>query len=276
MTRPDLIYRESGGVHVGVIGVAAPRTLDLPYPARSSWLAMEDYVALLDDRTPMYGIGIPVSVADPAAVASAITSYPWPLSAVFVVGLAESGLAEVARLVTDPHGPLVLGEADVVAVASAAAVLSVLGAQALAPPDARVVVGGDTPRFLGPLLIACGIGELTTWRPRDAHAYPLARLMTHNDVLITAHSHTPVPPGPARTVAVPADPFEFGALVVPGLLSALCGHGVTTVDTGHLAAAARAVAALAPEGQMLPELNDPRLVGTIARQVSEVIAHRPR
>ena len=32
-------------VDVGVIGVAAARTVDPPYPARSSWLAMEDYIA---------------------------------------------------------------------------------------------------------------------------------------------------------------------------------------------------------------------------------------
>ena len=68
-------------VDVGVIGVAATRTVDPPLPPRSSWLAMEDYVALIDDRTPMYAVALPLSHGGVATVASAITGHPAPLSA---------------------------------------------------------------------------------------------------------------------------------------------------------------------------------------------------
>ena len=56
------------GVDVGVIGVAATRTVDPPYPPRSSWLAMEDYVALIDDRTPMRAWPLPLSSGGVPAV----------------------------------------------------------------------------------------------------------------------------------------------------------------------------------------------------------------
>src|SRR5258708_10482875 len=61
------------GVDVGVIGVAAVRTNDPPHPPRSSWLAMQDYVALIADRTPMHAVPLPLSTGDVPKVVSAIT-----------------------------------------------------------------------------------------------------------------------------------------------------------------------------------------------------------
>lgn len=74
------------GVDVGVIGVAAARTADPPYPPRSLWLAMEDYVALIEDRTPMRAWPLPLSRGDVPAVASTIIGQRARWSAVLVVG----------------------------------------------------------------------------------------------------------------------------------------------------------------------------------------------
>jgi hypothetical protein len=74
-------------------------------------------------------------------------------------------------------------------------------------------------------------------------------------------------------VTIPPDPFDVGALVLPGLLDALCGHDVTALQVEHLAAAAHALALLAPEGQMLPELTEPLLVPTIARHISQTLTY---
>ena len=173
------------GVDVGVIGVAATRTVDPPHPPRSSWLAMEDYVALIDDRTPLHAAALPLSTADVPTVASAITGHPAPLSAAFVVGLAATESAAVQRRVAEAAGPLVIAEIDAVTATLAAAVMTMLRSCAVQPQRARVAMAGpESTPLLGPILIACGIGELTTWRYGDAQDYPLSRLKEHNDVVI--------------------------------------------------------------------------------------------
>lgn len=265
------------GIDVAVVGVATRPGPDPQHRPRSSWLAIEDYVALLDDRTTLRAFALPLPTGDANSVRSAVTHTPRPWSAVFVVGATASELTEITRYLSDAAGLLVIGEAAMVAAAAAAAALSVLRRQSVTPPRARVVVvnDSDTSAFLCPLLIRCGIGELTTWHPRDAQDYPLHRLMTHNHLLIAPHPTASAPSTAAYpTIMIPWDPFEFGALALPGTLSALCGHAVTTLDTDHLAAAATAIAATTPAGQLLPELSEPRLIGTIADHLSRVIDQR--
>jgi hypothetical protein len=251
------------GVDVGVIGVATTRTVDPPYPPRSSWLAMEDYVALIDDRTPMHALPLPLSRGDVGTVASAITGHPARLSAALVIGLGASESAGVQRGVADNAGPLVIAE--------------MLRSRGVKRERARVVMtGAESAPLLGPILIACGIGDLTHWHDRDAPDYPLTRLMQHNDVLIAPRAVASMRVAPDRTLTIPHDPFGVGGLVLPGLLGALCGHGVAVLDIEHLAAAAQAVAHLTPTGQVLPELNDPRLVSTIAHHVSQTLTDQHR
>lgn len=275
--RIDEGSRGFSGIDVGVIGVATARTVDPPFPQRSSWLAMEDYVALIEDRTPMRALPLPLSRGGVCRVASAIAGFPTRLAAVLVVGLAASESAAVQRQVADTAGPLVIGEIDMVTAALAAGVITVLGSRGVPRERARVVMtGAESAPLLGPILIACGIGDLTTWHHRDAVAYPLNRLMEHNDILIDPNAAAPVQVAPDGTLTIPNDPFEFGALVLPGLLGALCGHGVAALDIEHPAAAANAVARLTPAGQVLPDLNEPMLVTAIAQHVSQTITDRHR
>ena len=265
------------GIDVGVIGVATARTVDPPFPQRSSWLAVEDYVALIEDRTPMRALPLALSRGGVCTVASAIAGFPTRLSAVLVVGLAASESTAVQRQVADTAGPLVIGEIDIVTAALAAAAITALGSRGVPRERARVVMtGAESAPLLGPILIACGIGDLTNWHNRDAAAYPLNRLMEHNDILIDPNAAAPMQVAPDGTLTIPHDPFEFGALVLPGLLGALCGHGVAALDIEHLAAAANAVARLTPAGQVLPELNEPMLVTAIAHHVSQTITDRHR
>ena len=265
------------GIDVGVIGVATARTVDPPLPQRSSWLAMEDYAALINDRTPMRALPLALSRGGVRTVASAIDGFPTQLSAVLVVGLAPAESAELQRQVADTAGPLVIGEIDVVTAALAAAVITALGSRGVPRERARVVMTStESAPLLGSILIACGIGDLTDWHNRDAAPYPLSRLMEHNDILIDPNAAAFVPRAWDRTVSIPHDPFGFGALVLPGLLGSLCGHGVTTLDIEHLAAAANALARLTPAGQVLPELNEPMLVTAIAHHVSQTMTDRHR
>jgi hypothetical protein len=270
--------RGSTAIDVGVVGVAATRTVDPPYPARSSWLAMEDYAALIDDRTPLRAVPLPLSTGDVETVVSAISGHHrGRLSAAVVVGLAASKSAAVQRQVANSGGPLVIAEIDVVTSALAAAVMTTLRSRGVSRERARVVVAGAAwAPLLGPILIACGIGELTKWDQCDAHEYPLARLMEHNDILIDPSATAPIPIAPDRIVTLPHDPFDFGALVLPGLLAGLCGLDVAALGIEHLAAAADAVARLTPSGQVLPELNEPLLVAAIARRVPQTLTNRHR
>jgi len=191
-------------------------------------------------------------------VASAITGHRTRLSAAFVVGLGASESAAVQRRVAEAAGPLVIAEIDVVTAAQAAAVMAMLRSRGVQRQRARVAMAGaESAPLLGPILIACGIGELTSWHPRDAQDYPLNRLMEHNDIVICPKAAAPMLVAWDRTLTIPHDPFDFGALVLPGLLGALCGHGVTALDVLHLAAAAHAVALVTPTLRVLPELNDP-------------------
>ena len=265
------------GVDVGVIGVAATRTVDPPYPPRSSWLAMEDYVALIDDRTPMRAWPLPLSSGGVPAVVSTITVHRAQFSAVLVVGLAASESAAVQRRVADSAGPLVIAEIDGVTAALAATVMTLLRSRGVRRQRARVVMtGAEWAPLLGPILIACGVGELTNWHHRDSADHPLSRLMEHNDILMDPNSAAPLSVASDRTLTIPYDPLEFGALVLPGLLGALCGHGAAALDIEHLVAAAHAVALLTPAGQLLPELSEPLLLTTIARHISQTLTDQPR
>jgi hypothetical protein len=159
----------------------------------------------------------------------------------------------------------------------AATVITVLRSRGVPRQRARVVITGtESVPLLGPILIACGIGELTNWHRDDALDYPLGRLMQHNDILVDPNAAVSGPDAWNRTLTIPADPFEFGGLVVPGLLAALCGRGVAALDVEHLVAAAHVVSLLTPAGQLLPELDEPLLVTTIARHISQTLADRHR
>jgi hypothetical protein len=265
------------GVDVGVISIAPVRTADPLDPPRSSWLAMEDYVELIAHRTPTRAVPLPLSTGDVFAVVSAITGLRARLSAVLVVGLSAAESAAVQRRVADAGGPLIITEIDAVTAALAAAVMTNLGSRGLRRQRARVVLtDAEAVPLLGPTLIGCGIAELTYWRRDDAPDYPLGRLMGHNDVLVDPNVSAYVPHASDRTVSTPHDPFEFGGVVVPGLLAGLCGRGVAALDVDHLVAAAHAVALLTPAGQLLPELDEPLLVTTIARHISQTLADRHR
>ena len=112
-----------------------------------------------------------------------------------------------------------------------------------------------TPKVLprlGPLLLTAGVGTLTTWNQRDAEDYPLRRVMAHNDVLIDLTGTAPDTAAPGRTLRLPGNPFDYGALVLPGLLSALCAHDASSLTIDVLAACARALARRTPPVRFCP------------------------
>ena len=259
------------GMEVGVIGVAAARTQPC-----AAWTAMDDYARLISDRTPLRALRLPLPHADALTVVSQITTLPWPVSAVFVVGLGSSESATVQRRVADHGGPLVITELDLITVALAAAAMGTLRDLGIGSRKGRIVVtNAERAPRLGPtILAACG-GSVTGWRERDAAAYPLCRVMFHNDVLIDLAGTTPHSVAPGRILTLPPTGFDYGKLVLPGLLSALCGRGETRLTLDTLACCARALALVTPSGDVLPDLDQRLLIPAITRRVARTLGLPP-
>ncbi|SED94107.1 hypothetical protein [Rhodococcus koreensis] len=263
------------GISVGVVAVSTTgsRTAGSAR-TRSPWVAMEDYAALIRERTPMRPLCVPVTTGDPHVLTERIRGLPGGVSAVFVVGLGPVDSAAVAREVIERGGPVVLTELDVLTAAVAAATITTLRRRGVPPRAGRVVItGASWAPLLAPVLIASRVGDLSSWHERDAEAFPLRRLMDHNDVLVDLAGCAPDGAAVGRTVTVPADGFVHGALVLPGLLAALCGHGVRTVTVEAVAACVRALALITPADRMLPSLDDRLLVPAVARHVSRALGH---
>jgi hypothetical protein len=265
------------GVGVAVVAVSAPRSPTTGAArTRTPWVAMEEYAALIRDRTPLRPLPLPVTTADPQVLTEHIIGLPSGMAVVFVLGLGHRECESVRRAVRDRGGPVVLTELDVLTVAVAAAAITTLRHRGVPPRAGRVVVtGGSWAPLLAPVLIASGVGDVSSWHERDAEVFPLGRLMEHNDVLIDLAGCAPEGAAPGRTIAVPADGFAYGALVLPGLLSALCGHGARALTVEVLVACVRALALITPADRMLPSLDDRLLVSAVARHVSRTIGHAP-
>ncbi|PBC51741.1 hypothetical protein [Rhodococcus sp. ACPA1] len=263
------------GIAVAVLAVSATRSPSTgAMRTRTPWAAMEDYAALIREQTPMRALCVPVTTGDPHVLTERILGLPKGVSAVFVVGMGHRESAAVQREVTERGGPVILTELDVLTAAAAAATITTLRRRSVPPRAGRVVItGASWAPLLAPVLIASGVGDLSSWHERDAEAFPLRRLMEHNDVLIDLAGCAPDGAAPGRTVTVPADGFAYGALVLPGLLAALCGHEVRTLSVEVMSACVRALALITPADQMLPSVDDRLLVSAIARHVSRALGH---
>lgn len=261
-------------IDIGVIGVAAPRShTNADHTDRAVWTAMENYAALLRERTRLRAGCLPLVPADPNAVAARIARMPSRVSAVFILGMGPAESASVQLRVAGLKGPLVVSEPDVVAAALSAAAIGRLRRCGIAAGRGRIVVTDPAvlPR-LAPLLLAADAATLTTWHEHDAQSYPLRRVMATNDLLIDLARIAAETDAPGRTLRLPGQPFEYAALVLPGMLSAQRrwgGMGGLTI--GVLAACARVLVHLTPPDQTLPALNDESLVPAIAEEVARTL-----
>lgn len=270
------------GVDVGIIGVTASLAATSPQRTRayggdrSAWPAVEDYAALVRDRTPLCAGCLPLARGSIDTLAARIAALPARVSAVFIVGTDASESACVQFKAASLGGPLAICEPDLLTAALGAAAIRTLRCSDVTPRDGQIVVTAPKvlPR-LAPLLLTAGIGTLTTWNQRDAEDYPLPRVMAHNDVLIDLTGTASDTAAPGRTLTLPGHPFDYGALVLPGLLSALCAHAAASLTIDVLAACARALARLTPPDQILPAVTEPLLVSAVAKEVAVALGEHP-
>ncbi len=243
-------------------------------PRVSPRTVMEQYADLICTRTPLRVLRLPMNTGDVHLVASRISATAPRASLAFVTGIGTGESSRVKSEVAAQGGPLVLTELDVVTAALAGTTISILRRSGAAPGCGRIVINcPERAPLLGPTLMKSGIAEITNWHSGDAHAFPLRRLMEHNDVLIDLAGTAADTDAPGRTVHYPAEPFRVGQLIAPGLIGALCGHETREVTAEILAAAARALALITPVGQTLPDPGDSLVTPAIARRVCRVVVH---
>ena len=236
---------------------------------------MDDYATLIADRTPLRPVRLPLPSGDVRTVSDRIIGVSSTASVLFVVGLGPSESAAVQRRVADYGGPLVITELDVVTVALAAAATAALRSQVAVPRRGGIVVTDiESAPQLGPILFAVSGRSVTGWHERDASAYPLRLAVTRDDVLIDLAGTATPSIAPRRTVTLPTALFDYGALVLPGLLSALCRSGKAVLTLDILASCARAVALLTSPDGVLPDLSHRLLIPAVARRVSKTLSER--
>ncbi|GLZ27895.1 hypothetical protein Lesp02_00850 [Lentzea sp. NBRC 105346] len=183
------------------------------------------------------------------------------------VVLVRTAPERAQRLRDSLTGLPVVTDQDTTAIALAAAVHNTLSRIGRAPEASRIVIAGArTMPALCPLLLAAGIGDITTWNPRDAMVFPLRRIAADADAVINlvgGGGRFAWPRHDTPAVIVP-DPGRDPLLALPGLLRALTQDSFIqlTVDVQH--ACAMALAAVTPSGHQLPRWPEPSLVTQIA------------
>jgi hypothetical protein len=213
-------------------------------------------------------------------VMSVVEAEREPPTGVEAVYLAGADQDRVRRLRADLSAEWVipcLTREEMTTVALAGQLLALLAQTGTRPDVARVVIVEPTAiPTLRPVLVAAGIGEITSWPTADAQSFPLRRIARGADAVIDPlGGKTPLmepTAGHSRpaliTVTDPAQPL----LALPGLLWALWQAPAARPDTGTFHACAHALAACTALGHRLPDPFDPELTPMVTRLAARTLA----
>ncbi|WP_186628781.1 hypothetical protein [Rhodococcus sp. BP22] len=141
-------------------------------------------------------------------------------------------------------------ETDIATATMAASVVSTLGHRGISPSRGRVILAcPERAPLLGPVLIECGVGSVTSWSNHDAQDFSLRRLLTHNDVLVDLSDSASRLGGEIEgSITLGSNPVAAVSLALTGLLDALNRRTLPRVDARVLAACARALNDLETSG----------------------------
>lgn len=225
--------------------------------------ALHHYAATIEDLT-----GMPTRVI---ASDYGLHGLGLDVGAVFLARIDPERTAKARRVAARLP---VITDQDTTAIALTAALLTSLTRAGRSPQVSRVVIAGaNTMPMLGRILLIAGIGDVTTWNPADALAFPLRRIAAGADAVINlvgGGGRYAWPRHGVPAVIVP-DPARDPLLALPGLLQVLTRQpgAKLTLDIHH--ACARALAAATPPGQQLPRRPDPTLVQQIADATAQAL-----
>ncbi len=260
---------DSTDLDVAIFGITASRRIAAAESvAARARVAAEDYAALVRGRTPLRAGSLFLAESGANEAATRISGLPKSVSAVFISGMRPAEAACTQLKAASLNAPVVIGESDLVTAVLAAAAITTLRRHNIPPSQGRIALTSPEvlPR-LGPVLRGAGVATLTIVNRRE-HGQPSPQQITaHHDVLIDLAGTAPHSAVSARILVPPREPFDYVALILPGLLTALCRHRTATLTIDILAACARAVSATAPPSRLLPALTAPLLVPTVTSQV---------
>jgi hypothetical protein len=209
--------------------------------------------------------GLPVQVI---ATDYSLHSLDSRVGAVFLARADPERTRRAREVVT---GVPVVTEQDTAAIALTAALLTTLARAGRAPSLSRVVIAGArTMPALSHLLLVAGIGDVTTWNPADALAFPLRRIASGADAVISlvgGGGRYAWPRHGIPAVIVP-DPARDPVLALPGLVRALTEHPGAKPALGVHRACAVALAQATAPGDLLPRRPDRALTERIAEAAS--------
>lgn len=248
----------------------------------ADWLGvlLEDDAAGIHARADMLVRAVPRPMRRVEDLVAQVLGLPSYIGAIFLTHTDPTRARTVQQAVRDADGPPVLTDADTIAVTLTAALLTNLARVHCEPEASRVIIAGaaSLPE-LAPLLIATGIGDISSWNASDAHAFPLRHLAQHATAVIDLLGATRQPtgwsPGDHRSSVISSDDPIYRLLPVPGLCTALVRRRDATLDLDVLRACALAVAVATPPGNLVPDLDDPHLTEAIATPVLRILARRP-
>ncbi|MEV5650952.1 hypothetical protein AB0L57_22100 [Nocardia sp. NPDC052254] len=256
----------SAGLEVAVVGVSDhDGMLHGDRAGRSSWAAMQEYTDLLNGRTALQAHPVLVPAGRLRAIADHLADLPSTVTAIALIGSPPAESLAVQAITASTECPLVITESDAFNATLTAAVSTAL--RRTGTPSGRgrlAVIGLDRAPRLVPVLLASGAGNLTIYHDHDPDPALRRQLADEHDIVIDLTAGSSARPG---TVTAPDNPFGYAALALPGLLSALCGHGAATVTSGVLTAAAQAICLLTPDTRAVPDLRDNRITLAVAHHV---------
>lgn len=147
-------------------------------------------------------------------------------------------------------------------------------ARAGRPPEAgRVVVAGaNAMPSLSRLLLTAGIGDITTWNPADAVAFPLERLLAKaNEMVDLVGIGHPAGSRHAGPAVVAPDHRRDPLLALPSLLRAITAEPAATLNLEVQHTCALALVAATPPGKRLPHEPDEILTRLVADAASRAL-----
>lgn len=258
---------------------SALRVGDRSIAADSLAVLLEDDAAGIHARAGVPVWAAPVSARDAEDLTAHLLGLSADTGVIFLTHTDPARSRAAQRAVHEASARVVLTDADVTAITLTAALLTAVAHAGHTPATSRVVIAGSaTLPELCPLLMAVGIGDISSWNASDAHTFPLHHLARHATAMIDLLGATAQPggwvPGDHRSAVIsPADP-SYRLLPTPGLLAALVRHRDAMPDLDVFRACALALAAATPPGRLVPDIDDPHLAETIAAAVKLVLAQR--
>ncbi|MFE3113882.1 malic enzyme-like protein [Kitasatospora indigofera] len=281
MANPDDIDDCSGRRRRVALLSNATAVLDMgPLPAALVLPALESTAVHLRRATGLDIHPMPIDAATPEEFAATARALAPGFAAICLAHTHPVHTAAVRTALRDSHTPVV-DAAGAHTIATLAASVNALRRRGLAVAEATVVLAGaHLAGDLVGLLQAVGLGELILYDQATADADGLAGAA---DLIIDLTGHLPAPPdGTPVLRACPQEPPPLYSTprrphplhVLPSLLTAAARGASPSTDT--LVAAARTLAALAGDDQLLPPIDGPGLAQALtASLVGAETGHGP-